>query len=58
MSLIGIMILNCTPTKTIDGFEPIHYDKLKDKFRKREIRKDLPIYSKKVLDVFVKRYPF
>lgn len=52
------VVLNCTPTKTIDGFEPIHYDKLKDKFRKREIRKDLPIYSKKVLDVFVKRYPF
>ena len=51
------VVLKCTPTKTTEGFEPIRYDKLKDIFRKREIKKDLTVFSDKVLDVFINRYP-
>lgn len=51
------VVLNCTPTKTTEGFESVRYDKLSDKFRKREIKKNLPVYSDKVLEVFIKYYP-
>lgn len=50
------VILNCSLQRKREGFQPSYKIKREDYFQKKD-RKELPSYSKGILDVFVKKYP-
>ena len=50
------VVINCTPSKELEGFSTPRYISLKEKYEKRKY-KELPNYNPEVLNVFFKRYP-
>lgn len=50
------VVLDCTPSKNIEGFIQPKYKSLKEKYQKRQ-NKQLTLYNPKVLDAFFKKYP-
>ena len=50
------VILNCSLQRKKEGFQSSYKIKREDYFQKKD-RKELPKYSKGILDVFVKKYP-
>lgn len=51
------VVCNCSDFKQKEGFAPVAYKSLKDKYTTKRKEVQLPEYSSNVLDCFVKSYP-
>lgn len=51
------VVCNCSDFKQKEGFAPVAYKSLKDKYAAKRKEVQLPEYSSNVLDCFVKLYP-
>lgn len=48
------VIISCTPSQSVNTN---YYKAIRDDYKARKARKELPVYPKGILDVFVKKYP-
>lgn len=48
------VIISCTPSQSVNTN---YYKAIRDDYKARKARKELPVYPEGILDVFVKKYP-